>query len=226
MPKTPYPRPDLVIFDCDGVLVDSEPITSEIIADELARHGLPIGVDRVESLFVGGTIAGLCQQARSMGADLPVDWVNHVYGRIYSRLRQGVPIIKGVSAVLDQLDDLNIPYCVGSNGSDEKMQITLGQTGLLERLNDRLFSAQTLGMPKPDPALYLHAAAQFGVAPAACVVVDDSATGCTAGVRAGMRTIGFTEATSPARLTAVGAEIIGSMAELPAKLGLNTTSPF
>lgn len=212
--------PGLVIFDCDGVLVDSEPVTTAILAEDLTAHGLPITIQEVDDLFVGGTIQGVFTEARRLGATLPDAWVTEIYTRMYARLRQGVPLIKGILSVLDRLDDRGIPYCVGSNGSPEKMSITLGHNGLLERFGGHLYSAHSLGTAKPDPGLYLHAAAQFGIAPAECVVVDDSKSGCTAGVRAGMKTYGFAETTEAGRLRDVGAEPVGSMVELAQKLGL------
>lgn len=213
--------PALVIFDCDGVLVDSEPVTSEILAQDLTAHGLPMTTHAVDDLFVGGTIQGVFLEARRLGATLPDDWVAEIYDRIYATLRQGVALITGVLLVLDHLDRLGIPYCVGSNGSPEKMAITLGYNRLLERFGGHLYSAQTLGTAKPEPDLYLHAAAQFGIDPRECVVVDDSVSGCTAGVRAGMKTYGYAETTAPQKLRAIGAEPVLSMAQLIEKMGLS-----
>lgn len=215
------PLPDLVIFDCDGVLVDSEPAATQVMVDNLARHGLQIDFHKADVLFTGGTMAGTMADARALGADLPDDWLDEVRAEIHARLAEGVPLIKGVVDVLDALDAAGVPYCVGSNGSETKMGITLGPSGLFQRLEGRIYSAYTLGVSKPDPALFLSAAADFGVDPAACTVLDDSPPGCTAGVRAGMRTFGFAETTDPARLKAVGATPVGSMAEFAAVLGLS-----
>jgi len=115
---------------------------------------------------------------------------------------------------------VGVPYCVGSNGSETKMGITLTPSGLHARLSGRLYSAHTLGVAKPDPAMFLRAAADFGLEPGQCVVIDDSPTGCTAGVAAGMRTIGFAERSDPARLAATGATPVRSMAEVAVLLGL------
>lgn len=212
--------PKAVIFDCDGVLVDSEPITNDILHENLGAHGLDIPRDQVEGLFVGGTIAGVGAQARKMGATLPDDWVDQIYGAIYARLRAGTPLVAGVVDVLDGLDALGVPTAVGSNGSMEKMQITLGQNGLWDRFAGRMFSAHEHGTPKPDPALYLLAARTLGVAPGDCVVVDDSPSGCIAAQRAGMRCYGFAERSVPERLAEHGAIPVASMAELRVQLGL------
>ncbi|MFZ1725875.1 MAG: HAD family phosphatase, partial [Albidovulum sp.] len=156
-----------VIFDCDGVLVDSEGMSEEVISTNLARHGLHLAPDRVSALFLGGTISGVGDTARSMGADLPADWLDGIYGEIFARLAQGTPLVAGVTSVLDALDRAGITYGVGSNGSHQKMGITLGQhPDIYDRLKGRLFSRHDVSAPKPDPALYLHAAAALRAAPA------------------------------------------------------------
>ena len=146
--------PHLVIFDCDGVLVDSEPITNQILVDNLARYGLQVSLADCMTLFVGGTMRGVETRARELGADLPKDWIDEIYGDIYARLRQGLPSVRGIEAVLDRLEAADIPYCVASNGSEEKMEITLGATGLARRFEGNRFSAHTLGVAKPDPRLF------------------------------------------------------------------------
>jgi len=213
--------PKLVIFDCDGVLVDSEPATTEVIIANFAQYGLVMDMHEADILFTGGTMKGVEAEARARGANLPADWLVEIYGEIHGRLRHGVPLIHGVVAVLNALDAAGVPYCVGSNGSETKMGITLTPSGLHDRLSGRLYSAHTLGVAKPDPAMFLRAAADFGVTPRDCAVIDDSPSGCTAGVAAGMRTIGYAERTDPARLLAVGAIPVRSMAEVAALLGLS-----
>ena len=209
----------MVIFDCDGVLVDSEPITNLILQDDLAARGLPLELGQIMSLFVGGTIRGVGEEAARMGAEITEDWVEHIYGRIYARLAEGTPLITGVEAVLDRLDATGIPYAVGSNGSSQKMGITLGQhPNVWERLKDRLYSAHELGTAKPEPDLFLAAAREAGVAPEHCVVVDDSPTGCIAARRAGMRCLGFAEHGQDARLAAEGAQVVHSMTEVLMRL--------
>ncbi len=212
-------RPDLVIFDCDGVLVDSEPITNALLQEDLAQRGLTMTLDEIMARFIGGTMRGVAVEAARMGASIPPDWVDRIYESMYQRLAAGTPVINGVEAVLDRLDAAGIPYCVGSNGSLQKMKITLGQhPGLQDRLMDRLYSAHAHGVAKPDPELFLIAARDFGVLPDRCAVVDDSATGCTAAARAGMACFGYAAHDDGARLTATGATVFHAMAELPALL--------
>lgn len=214
-------RPDLVIFDCDGVLVDSEPITNALLREDLTARGLTLTARETDELFTGGTMKGVGERASEMGADIPDDWLESIYDRMHARLAAGTPLIDGIVAVLDRLDAAGVPYAVGSNGSEDKMRITLGQhPEVLRRVGDRLYSAHTHGVAKPDPGLFLLAARDAGVAPGRCAVIDDSPSGCTAGVRAGMRTLGFAEHDDGARLAATGAEVFRAMGDLPALLDL------
>ncbi|WP_033419358.1 HAD family hydrolase [Pseudorhodobacter ferrugineus] len=217
----PTMTPRAILFDCDGVLVDSEAIAFDLLAEDLAAHGLHLTRAEMELRFLGGTIGGLFTTARGLGANLPDDWVDVFYARMYARLAQGTGLIDGVMDVLDALDRAGIVYGVGSNGSDQKMQITLGQhPAVMARLGGHLYSGQTLGCPKPEPGLWLHAARALGVDPADCVVIDDSPTGCIGAARAGMRCLGLAEHDDGARLAATGAEVIASLRDIPGKIGL------
>ena len=211
-------RPALVIFDCDGVLVDSEPITNALIAQELTAAGLPMTTEQSIEMFVGGTIAGVFQKARSMGASLPDDWVAGYYDRMIAKLGETVEAIPGIHAVLDRLDAEGLPWCIASNGPMRKMETTLRRTDLWHRAGGtdggRMFSAHDVGVAKPDPGLFLHAARAMGTAPENCVVVEDSASGARAAAAAGMRCFGFTRDTPAGKLTAHGAIPFDDMADL------------
>lgn len=213
-------RPGLVIFDCDGVLVDSEPTSNLAIAENLTRRGLPMTQDKAMALFVGGTMVNVMTKARGMGADLPDDWIDEIYAEVYARLKAGVNAVEGIKSLLDRLDQAEIPSCVASNGSEDKMRITLGQTGLWDRFADRMFSAHTLGTAKPDPDLFLAAAAHFSIPPKNCVVVEDSTSGVTAAIRAEMRCLGYAAHDDGAALGSLGAEVFHQMSEAPGLLGL------
>ena len=220
MPKT-HPTPKLVIFDCDGVLVDSETVSNKVLVANLARHGLQLEIADCEALFVGGTIKAVMGKAREMGADLPADWVGEIYQEIYAKLRDGVSLVPGIPELLAVLDEARIPFCVASNGSEEKMKITLGQNGLWDRFHpNAMFSAHTLGIAKPDPGMFLAAASHFDVQARDCLVVEDSATGAKAALRAGMRCLGYAADGNGERLTEQGAEVFNAMTLVPELIGL------
>ncbi|MEE9426743.1 MAG: HAD family phosphatase [Paracoccaceae bacterium] len=212
--------PKLIIFDCDGVLVDSEHISNQFLLDELASYGLTLTMADCDSLFVGGTFTSVAKIARGMGADLPEDWVTKFYERLYPHLAIGVPMVTGVANILDRVIGLNLPHCVVTNGSVRKMKITLGQNGYWEHFQNIQFSAHTYNVAKPDPELLLIATRYFNTDPADCIVIDDSPSGCTGAANAGMPCIGYAERSDPEKLAATGANVIRSMSELPSLLGL------
>jgi HAD superfamily hydrolase (TIGR01509 family) len=215
--------PEAVLFDCDGVVVDSEAPTFALFLEELAAHGLSLSLEEFETHFVGGTVEMVARRARAAGATLPEDWVGHFYGRMYALLSGGVPLVAGITDVLDRLDSADIPYAMASNGSLEKMQITLGQHGLMPRFRVVL-SGQALGNPKPAPDVYLAAARACGARPEGCVVIEDSAAGARAGLAAGMRVLGYAEhgsETPTARaVAALGVPLFHRMDDLPGLLGI------
>lgn len=209
--------PKLVVFDCDGVLVDSEGVTSDVLVENLNSHGLPITLRDVAELFTGGTMDGVFATAKARGADLPDRWVEDIYRVIYAKLAEGVPLIDGVVDLIDALEAAGVAVWVASNGTYRKMEITLTPSGLADRLAGRILSRQNFA-PKPAPDMILHAMAQTGARAAETVMVDDSTAGCRAGVAAGVRTFGFATEGQDARLAAVGAEVVRSMAEIQRRL--------
>jgi HAD superfamily hydrolase (TIGR01509 family) len=214
--------PMLVIFDCDGVLVDSEPVTLGFLRDELAARGLDMTTGQVTEQFIGGTLSGVAQKARSMGADLPDAWVEDFYARLYERLAKGTALMPGVVALLDRLDAAGVGYCVASNGRVAKMRVTLGQhPDMWARLQGRIFSVEHIGVPKPAPDLFLHAAKTLGADPVQCVVIEDSPTGARAAKAARMRCFGYSPEGDGAKLAAEGAEVFQSMDDLVVMLGLS-----
>ncbi len=213
-------RPSAVLFDCDGVIVDSEGPTFLMLQADFAAHGLPLTLHELETDWIGATAEDLHLRARSEGATLPDDWVADFYVRLNIRLADGIPLIPGIVPVLDALDLAGIPYAVCSNGTLPKMQITLGQHGLIPRLNGHSYSGQALGRPKPAPDVYLHAARALNVAPETAVVVEDSPTGARAARAAGIRCLGYAPFGAHPGLTAEGAALFQSMSDLPALLGL------
>jgi HAD superfamily hydrolase (TIGR01509 family) len=212
---------ELVILDCDGVLVDSEPITNRMLAEDMTRHGLPLSTKTAIDLFVGGTIKSAFDHARKLGAALPDDWVENFYGRMIQALGQEVVAIEGAHALLDRLDKEGIPYCVASNGPMRKMDVTLTRTAIWPRVEGRIFSAHDVGSAKPDPGLFLHAAKAMRTSPKSAVVIEDSVSGVRAAQAAGMRCLGLTRDTPAEKLAAHGAETIARLDQVPDRLGLS-----
>ena len=212
--------PDMAIFDCDGVIVDSEGITNRVMQLNLKRPGLELEFDEVIRLFVGGTMQGVMELAREMGATLADDWLDQIYPEMFEALACEVEAIPGAIAVLDALDTAGIPYAIGSNGPHAKMEITLTRTGLKERFKGRIYSREDVPNAKPAPDVYLKAARDAGIDPSRCVVVEDSASGAKAGVAAGMFTCGFYAETPKDRLEPICDALFKDMSELPKLLGL------
>ena len=215
--------PELVIFDCDGVLVDTEGATNALLADNLSRYGPALTAEQCIEKFVGGTMADVGRHAQNDGYDLPDTWIDEIYREMFARLAEGVDLLPGVMDMLDQLDRSAIPYCVGSNGPMKKMEITLGPSGLWQRLEGRIFSPHVIGMEhaKPAPGLFLHAAHAMGVAPADAIVVEDSYGGACAARSAGIRCFGLVGMTSKSRLLEAGAIPIDEIADLSTFLKLD-----
>ncbi|MBS0416257.1 MAG: HAD family hydrolase [Proteobacteria bacterium] len=206
--------PELIIFDCDGVLVDSELITNRVFADMLAGIGLPLGIDYLFEHFVGRSMQHCWQQVgRLLGHEVPAAFRDEFQLRSLAALRAQVQPVPGVVTVLDSLP---VPCCVASSGGHDKMATTLGATGLLPRFRDRMFSATEVPHGKPAPDIFLYAAARCGVEPQRCAVIEDSAAGVRAGVTAGMRVYGYCAHTPARQLLSAGAEVtFTDMVRLP-----------
>ncbi|MEO3414301.1 HAD-IA family hydrolase [Roseovarius sp. CAU 1744] len=183
-----------VIFDCDGVLVDSERITIRLLRDDLARYGFDLPLDQIMAIFVGGTIKGGAVEVIRRGAALPEDWTELFYAKMFAALAAEVEAVPGVTDLLARLHQAGIARAVGSNGPPAKMEITLTRTGLRDWLSPHIYSAQELENPKPAPDIYLHAARCLDASPENCVVVEDSVSGARAARAAGMRCIGYADA--------------------------------
>ncbi len=212
--------PELIIFDCDGVLVDSEVISNDVIVHSLAHYGLRLGVEQCMDLFVGTSDDYMKATAEEMGARLPQNWLQEVDAEVFARLEQEVTAVAGVVEIIDRLDAQKIPYCVASNGSEEKMAITLGQTRLLARFENNMFSAHSLGTSKPDPEMFLLAAKKFSATPQTCIVIEDSPSGAKAAQSAAMKCFGYAPHNDGQKLADEGAIIFHDMSELTGLLEL------
>ena len=210
------PGLDLVIFDCDGVLVDSERVANEVFARVLREVcDLHFTLEDMFDTFVGHSRLQCLQKIEALTGEPPPAELDLRYQQdINQALAQSVAAIDGIEMVLEQL---SLPCCVASSGSHEKMQMTLGKTGLLDFFNGNIFSTTDVERGKPHPDIYLHAAASMGVTdPARCLVIEDSPIGVTGAVAAGMTVFGFAELMPVNKLEAAGAHLVfGSMRELP-----------
>lgn len=209
--------PDLIIFDCDGVLVDTERLTNANMAELITDLGYPISGPECQRRFMGRTLENVQEIVEALiGQALPQDWPDQVRARDLESFKAGVPAIPGISGVLDALDTAGLPYCVGSSGRYQKMRTTLGSAGLLPRLEGRLFSAEDCARGKPAPDVFLLAARSLGFAPEACVVVEDSLPGVKAARAANMRVFAYVDDPSADRaaLQKAGAVLFEQMSEL------------
>lgn len=212
-------RYDLVIFDNDGVLVDSEPISNRILAEYLTELGHETSYEDSLRDYMGAALHRVHDTVRERsGRELPPEFDDVFHARVFQAFREELQPVAGVASVLEKLDAVGARYCLASSGHHERIRVALQKTDLRRFFDDdRIFSAEDVGRGKPAPDLFLHAAAAMGVAPSACAVVEDSALGVQAGVAAGMDVYGFAAMTPPEHL--VGARAcFHDMAELPALL--------
>ncbi|MEV6385351.1 HAD family hydrolase [Streptomyces sp. NPDC051773] len=195
-------RYDLVIFDNDGVLVDSEPISNRILAEYLTELGHPTSYEESIRDYMGSAMHRIHELVlERTGRTLPGDFDDVFHRRVFTAFERELVAVPGVVPVLEKLVADEVPYCVASSGSHERIRVGHRTTGLDRWFGDGLvFSAQDVGRGKPAPDLFLHAAERMGVAPERCAVVEDSPLGVRAGLAAGMDVYGFTAMTPGEKL--------------------------
>jgi HAD superfamily hydrolase (TIGR01509 family) len=204
----------LVIFDCDGVLVDSERLAVKIDVQVLATLGWELTEREVIERFVGRSDDAITAEIEAhLGRSLAGDWQDG-FTRLYRDAFAAE--LKPVDGVVEALDRIALPTCVASSGTHDKIRFTLGLTGLYDRFAGRIFSASEVARGKPAPDLFLHAAKRLGVDPAACAVVEDSRYGVEAARAAGMLAFGYAGGLTPAgKLAGPGTIVFDDMRELP-----------
>jgi HAD superfamily hydrolase (TIGR01509 family) len=208
------PYPELTIFDCDGVLVDSERIAIRIDAVVLADLGWPLSEAEIIERFVGRSEEHMVREIEAqLGRRLPANWeakYQDLYVTAFERE------LRAVEGVVDALDRITSPTCVASSGSHAKIERSLRRTDLYGRFEGRIFSASEVANGKPAPDLFLHAAARLGVPPARCAVVEDSRYGVEAARAAGMAAFGYAGGVTPAhRLEGPRTVVFSDMRRLP-----------
>ncbi|MEJ7802909.1 MAG: HAD family hydrolase [Candidatus Limnocylindria bacterium] len=208
---------ELVILDCDGVLVDSEHLSMRVDTEVLAELGWSLTHEEVVERFMGRTHDFMVAEIEAyLGRSLDTDWEDGFQQRYRNAFALHLKPVDGVVEALDALDAIDTLTCVASSGGHEKMRFTLGLTGLWDRFDGRIFSATEVAHGKPAPDLFLHAAAVMGVEPTACAVVEDSRYGVEAARAAGMRAFAYGGGlTAPERLAGPGTVVFDDMRQLP-----------
>jgi HAD superfamily hydrolase (TIGR01509 family) len=209
-------RPGLVIFDCDGVLVDTERLTVGVEARVLTELGWPHTAEEVVARWMGrSSAAQLADLEDRLGAASTRTFDERTTAELLETFERELTAVEGIVVLLDHLEAAGVPTCVASSGTHERMRRTLGITGLYDRFAGRIYSATEVEHGKPAPDLFLHAAGRMGAEPSACVVVEDSVYGVRAGVAAGMTVYGFAGGLTPAdELASAGAVTFQAMADL------------
>jgi HAD superfamily hydrolase (TIGR01509 family) len=209
-------RPGLVIFDCDGVLVDTERLTVGVEARVLTELGWPHTAEEVVARWMGrSSAAQLADLEDRLGAASTRTFDERTTAELLETFERELTAVEGIVVLLDHLEAAGVPTCVASSGTHERMRRTLGITGLYDRFAGRIYSATEVEHGKPAPDLFLHAAGRMGAEPSACVVVEDSVYGVRAGVVAGMTVYGFAGGLTPAdELASAGAVTFQAMADL------------
>ena len=181
---------DLVIFDCDGVLIDSEIISLSMLIAELAERGVSVDLDYVSRNFLGRSYPTVMQTIRDQfGLDLPPEFEDRYRARLLAAFQTDLKVMPGIR---EAIDGLALPYCVATSSSPARAEMSLRHTGLGDLVGPRLFTASMVARGKPAPDLFLHAARECGADPARCLVIEDSLTGIRAGLAAGMTVWRFT----------------------------------
>jgi HAD superfamily hydrolase (TIGR01509 family) len=216
------PQPQLVIFDCDGVLVDSETISNDVLARMLSAEGLSTTLSEARRAYQGLLLDEVLASAQAkLGRALPEGWLTRYEQKRAEVFRRELQPVPGAAEAVRQVRAAGISVCVASQGKLEKTRLSLRLTGLRDLFAaEALFSAHTVPRGKPHPDLFLHAARTMGTEPARCVVVEDTPSGVTAAVAARMRALGYAADSDETALRQAGAEVLHSLAELPALLGI------
>jgi HAD superfamily hydrolase (TIGR01509 family) len=213
---------DLVIFDCDGVLVDTETINNEVISQLLNEAGLEMSREEVARRTTGLAYSEMWEMFEDeVPGSLPVDIEEQQLTLESERFRKELLPMPGAVETVRCLSDAGKPMCVASNGTREKMVVTLEVTGLAGYFGDKFFGVDQVAHGKPAPDIYLMAAQKMGVPPSRCVVIEDSYPGAQAGLAAGMTVLGYCPNKDIWGLEGLGIRTFSDMNVLPELLGVN-----
>jgi len=213
-------RPAAVLFDCDGVLADSEGLVNRIVAADLTARGWRISAEEARETFLGLAAPDMLPMIEARVGPLPPRWMHDLSRTIAAAMQRELRPVPGAVAAVRAVAAAGLVVAVASNSGRAELVSKLDRLGLAEAFGPRVFSFEDVARPKPAPDIYRAAAAACGAAPADCVVVEDSLLGAQAGIAAGCRVLGFTRETEASVLAAVGALPFGRMQDLPWLLGL------
>ena len=210
----------LVIFDCDGVLVDTEAISCRVLAAAATTEGVAMTPAEAMAAYRGHFLRYVTGDLeRRLGRKLPDSWAGDFETARAEAFRTEVTAIPGAESAVQGVVEAGLAICVASQASPEKMRLTLGLTGLSPHLPERVrFSAGSVARPKPAPDLFLHAAATMGHPPQRCTVIEDSVAGVTAAHAAGMRVLAYAADADPEALAAAGGEPVYDMRDVPGRV--------
>ncbi|WP_350287356.1 HAD family hydrolase [uncultured Croceitalea sp.] len=201
-----------MIFDCDGVLVDSLPLANRVMLELIAPFGVSKEFEKVIHHYNGGSLwASLAKIEELMGEKLPEDFVGRYRESTYKTFKEELQPIEGAKGFLERN---NLPKCVASSGPYEKIEQNLHTTNLLHHFGNNIFSSYEIKSWKPEPDIFLHAAAKMGFKPKECVVIEDSLDGIAAAVKGGFDCIGLTTETNLTEMKKSPAMVFKSMSEI------------
>jgi beta-phosphoglucomutase-like phosphatase (HAD superfamily) len=215
---------ELVVFDCDGVLVDSEVISNRVLGTLLAEEGVPLTLAETRRHYQGVLLDEILTRTEDrFGRRLPDGFLDRFQADRNEEFRRALKPVAGAARMIERVQAAGVPVCVASQGKLDKTRMTLGLTGLDRLIPDgAVFSAYSVPRGKPHPDLFLYAAAEMGASPGRSVVIEDTPSGVIAGVAAGMRVLGFAGDSDEAALREAGAEVFESLDQVPGLLGLET----
>ncbi|WP_289660785.1 HAD family hydrolase [Flavobacterium panacagri] len=208
-----------IIFDCDGVLVDTEKIGNGVLLEMAKEYGFQLELEKAYHLFNGRSLKDCFVQIENgIGKKLPEDFESNYRDRSFEAFKKETKPMEGI---VDFLDNLKIPYCTASSGPLEKIRLNLGLAGLLDRFEDRIYSSYVIKSWKPDPGIFLHAAEEMGFDVKDCIVIEDSVAGVKAGINGGFKVYGFANGFNNEDLKQEGAILFHSYKELDTMLGID-----
>lgn len=202
-----------IIFDCDGVLVDSEPLSNQVMVDLANQSGANIDLEYAYTYFKGNSLQNCITQITALiKKEIPFDFESEYRKQSFEKFQNEIQPIEGVKNILNNLE---IPFCVASSGPENKIKLNLELTGLLPHFESKIFSCYTIEKWKPDPAVFLWAAETMGFKPSECVVIEDSPIGVEAAINGGFDVFGFTAHDYKDELQKNATKTFGSMIRLP-----------